>query len=222
MARFQNRILLGVASVAFLVAISQHAEARRRGARFGGVSEVQLASLAEVQKELNLTDEQKQKAAELNDELRSEMQEAFQSARDAGGDFTAVREKLQKSREKASAKFVVLLEEPQQTRLREIFVQVNGPAALRHKDVAAALKLADDQKQKLEDVTAEGMDAIRDAFEDLRDASREERREKMAELNEKTDEKLLAVLTTEQSDAFGKMKGKEIELDMSQLYQRRN
>ena len=64
------------------------------------------------------------------------------------------------------------------------------------------------------------LQAFRDAFQDLRDASQEERGEKMVELREKRDEQLLAVLTTEQTDAFNKMKGEEIELDPSQLRRR--
>ena len=222
MRQIQSKVLVVSVSLALLVAMSQYAEAQRRGGRFGGVSRVQLASLDEVQEELKLTGEQKENAADLNEKLRSDIRDAWQAARDAGGGFASVGEKLQKMRQEASAKFVKVLEEPQQSRLGEIFVQVNGARALSDRDVNAALKLTDEQNQKLKDVTADGGEAIRDAFEDLRDVSREERREKFAELREKTDEQRLAVLTKEQTDAFKKMEGEEIELDLSPLFRRRN
>lgn len=220
MRQCQSKVLVVGASLAFLVAMSQYSEAQRRGGRLGGVSHVRLASLDEVQAELKLTDEQKEKAADLNEQLRSDMRDAFQAARDAGGDFASAREKLQKMQQKATATFVETLDEAQQTRLNEIFVQANGPGALGDQRVAATLKITDEQKEKLRDITTDSFQAFRDAFRNLRDASQEERREKMAELREESDEKLLAVLTTEQSDAFKEMKGEEIELDLSQLRRR--
>jgi hypothetical protein len=200
--------------------MSQYAEAQRGGGRFGGASLVRLVSLEEVQEELKLTDEQTKKAADLNEELRSDIREAFQAVRDAGGDFAESREKMRKLQQEASATFAEVLEERQQQRLREIFVQVNGASALSDKHVAKALKITDEQKKKLKQITADGFQTMRDAFQDLRDAPQEERRDKFAELREKGSVQLLAVLTKEQTDAFEKMKGEEIELDLSQLRRR--
>ena len=220
MRQIQGRATVVCASLTFLLAMSQYAEAQRGGGRFGGASLVRLVSLEEVQEELKLTDEQTKKAADLNEELRSDIREAFQAVRDAGGDFAESREKMRKLQQEASATFAEVLEERQQQRLREIFVQVNGASALSDKHVAIALKITDEQKKKLKQITADGFQTMRDAFQDLRDAPQEERRDKFAELREKGSVQLLAVLTKEQTDAFEKMKGEEIELDLSQLRRR--
>ena len=80
-----------------------------------------------------------------------------------------------------------------------------------------ALKIADEQKSQLAEISEANTQAIREAFQDLQGASREERREKSTELRNKGNEKLLAVLTTDQRAAFEKLQGGKIELDLTQL-----
>ena len=96
----------------------------------------------------------------------------------------------------AEGKLKELLDDEQSKRLRSIQIQVNGAATLSDEDVVTALKMSDAQKSQLADVSEANTQAIRDAFQDLQGASREERSEKFAELRSKGNEKLLAVLTT--------------------------
>ena len=215
----QSRNVLVLPIVALLVTIwsVDHAQAqqRRRGFGFRGYSTVQLASLEKVHDELKLSDSQKTNAAEMAEELSSERRELFSDG--GGGDFAAAREKLTKLTTEAEGKLKELLDDEQSKRLRSIQIQVNGAATLSDEDVVKALKISDAQKSQLDDVSEANTQAIREAFQDLQGASREERREKFAELRNMGNEKLLAALTTDQRAAFEKLQGEKVELDLSQL-----
>jgi hypothetical protein len=58
---------------------------------------------------------------------------------------------------------------------------------------------------------------MREAMEDLRDLTPEERREKMTSLRAEADKKFLEVLTSDQQSQLEQLKGEKFELDMSQL-----
>jgi Spy/CpxP family protein refolding chaperone len=216
MTQFRNVSVLPV--VALLVAIwsVDHAQAQQRGRGFGsrGYSTVQLASLKKVQDALKLSDSQKTKAAEIAEKLSSERREIFSASSD---DFAAAREKVTKLTTATEGKLKNVLENEQSKRLRAIQIQVNGAATLRDEDVIKALKIADEQKSQLAKTSEANTQAMREAFQDLQGTSREERREKFTELRKKGNEKLLAVLTTDQRAAFKKLQGEKIELDLTQL-----
>jgi Spy/CpxP family protein refolding chaperone len=201
-------------SIALLATIATAQEGRRgRGfGRFFVLPKVTLAQLEEVQQELKLSEEQNEQVAELNDELRDGMRAAFE---DAGGDREKMREGIGKIQTEVNAKFDKLLDEAQQKRAHEIFVQVNGSGALQDESIAAELKLTDEQKEELEEAAGESRQAFMDAG--LRDLDDEARAEKIEELNKSRDEKAFAVLTEEQRAAFDKLKGAEIEVDLSRL-----
>jgi hypothetical protein len=214
-----NRLYcIAAASVGLAVVWSQFASAQegaRRRAPFGA-ARAQLATLTEVQADLKLTDAQRKSATEINDKLTEDRRNLFQGG--GGGDFSAMIEKLQKLSDEASDKFVVTLDDGQRKRLTEIFVQANGARALNDSEIAESLKATDEQSKKLAEARQENSEAIRDAFQDLQGASPEGRRETFAKLREEGDGKLLAVLTADQRDKFGKMTGEEIEIDYAPLF----
>lgn len=198
---------------------------RGRGGRgfgfgMGGrtIHQIDLAALPEVETALTLTDDQKTKIADLSEDFADERRGGFGGGGGGGGGFSeearAARAKLNAD---YAAKLNALLEEPQQKRLQEIYVQVNGTAALSDEAVAAALKFSDEQKGKLSTVITEQAQAMREAFQDMQGASREEMAEEMQALNKERDEALLAVLTDDQKSQFEALKGEKIDIDMSQL-----
>jgi DNA-binding MarR family transcriptional regulator len=216
MALFHQRTFVVVLGIGLSLAVTQDVSAQRgRGGRgFFGVARIQLATLEKVQSELKLSDEQKKLAEEINQKLSQDRRDLFQGG---GGDFAAMREKMEKLNTEASAAFAEKLDAAQRQRLTEIYVQANGTNALVDEEVAKSLKVTDEQKAALAKARDENRQAAREALRDFQDMSDEERQETLSKLRKEGDERMLAVLSAEQHEQFGKMKGKEVELDLSQL-----
>ena len=96
--------------------------------------------------------------------------------------------------------------------MKEIRLQVQGPAALSSKEVAEALKLTDDQVNKIKDLTKSLSDARREAFQAGGAAKCRQLARNSPRLRTETNEKILAVLTSDQKASFEKMKGAKIDL----------
>jgi Spy/CpxP family protein refolding chaperone len=225
MSRVSGRFVYPIAAMAIVLAAAQVAEAQRegggrRGGRgmFGrgfGVSSVQLAAeIEDVQTTLNLTDEQKEKVGEINDELREARRETF---RGGGQDFRAAREEMEKLNADASAKLAEVLDENQNKRLMGITIQVNGASALNEPAIAKELNVTDEQKESLNEARRSNRESMQEAFEELQDLSGEERRTKARELRDEADKKVLAVLTSDQQAKFEELKGEPVEVDLSEL-----
>jgi hypothetical protein len=208
------------AGLAFLAATTQLALAQPGGGRgFGGgmgapVAKARLATLSEVQADLKLNDDQKSKISAISDQLVSDTRAMFGGG---GGDPGEMRSKMEQLNKDSSAKVDALLEAPQQKRLQEIAIQVNGPNALNDPAIAQSLQLTDDQKKKLEDARQGNFQAMRDAFADMGQMSREERQAKRDELRKAADEKLLGILTDQQKTEFEGLKGTPLTVDLSPL-----
>jgi Spy/CpxP family protein refolding chaperone len=219
-----RRILLIVSTVAFVFAISQLAAAQREEGRRGrggdgrgfgmgfGAPMVRLATLDEVEEALKLTDEQKDKVKKLNDEMRDQYREIL----DDGGRA----EDLQEVSKSGTQKLIEILDEPQEKRITEITIQVyGGNAIFMHPTLGEFLKVTDEQRSQLGDVQRENMQAMGEAFGQMREQnrSRDEMRAKFEKLRAEADKKLLAVLTDEQRKQLDSLKGEKLEIDMSQL-----
>jgi hypothetical protein len=227
MTRLTGRILWTIAALAIVVAAAEVAEAQREGGRRGGgrggfgrgggfnLSAVDLAAAEEVQAALNLTDEQKQKVEEIEDQLREDRRDLFQQG--GGGDFRAMQEEREKLNQEAAAKLAEVLDETQQKRLMGIRIQVNGASSLFEEEVAKELAITEDQKSTLADIQDSNREAAREAFQDFQDLSREERNAKFQELRTEGDKKLLAALTSDQQAQFKALQGDPVEIDMSQF-----
>jgi hypothetical protein len=184
--------------------------------------QITLAALPEVAADLKITDEQKTKIATLSEEFDEERRSQFGRGGGGGGgggeEGRAARAKMNAD---FAAKLNEALDEAQQKRIQEIYVQVNGTGLLTDDVIAAALAITDEQKEGLQTALEDQRDATQDAFEGWQDLSPEERTAKMAELNKARDEALLAVLTDEQKTKFDGMKGEKLEIDMTQIRQGR-
>lgn len=211
-----RRVALSAAVLAIVFTLCQPAWAQRGGGaarvRIFLQPAVSIAQLEEVQQELKLSDQQKQQVAALNEELNQQRREAFQNA---ASDWEKLREEIEKIYQETQDKFAKQLDESQQQRLQEIYLQVNGPLVLQNKEVASALNVTEDQQEKLVQVGNEMRDAFRNAG--LRDMSEEEAAKKVDELLDQRDEKMLAVLTEEQRTQLDEMKGETLEVDLSKM-----
>jgi Spy/CpxP family protein refolding chaperone len=206
-----------MAAVAVAGILVEDADAQRRGrGRFGFTwSRVDLASLAEVQSDLMLTDAQKTQVNQIAEEFREKRGDLFQGGGGGGGNVAAMRTLTTES----SEKLMGALDDKQRTRINEVFVQVNGAGALADEMTAKSLSLTDEQTQKIESIVQDARQQLREARQD--GASQEEAREARQKITDERDTKLLAVLSDEQKQSFEKMKGESLEIDLSQLFGRR-
>jgi Spy/CpxP family protein refolding chaperone len=228
MSRLSGRVSWMLAGMAIVVLMAEVAEAQREGGRRGrggrggfgrNISSVQLvAESEEVRTALNVTPDQQEKIETINDELRDARREAFGGG-GGGGDFRAAMEEMEKLNQEASGKLAEVLEDDQEKRLLGISIQVNGAAALNEPAVAKELEITDEQKTKLGEARESNMEAAREAFGELRDQdlSQDEMRDKMREIQQEGDKKVLAVLTSDQQAKFEQLKGEPVEIDMSQF-----
>ncbi len=194
----------------------------------GGLDFAVLLGIEQVQKEIGLTDEQKEKLdsarrsqwdavrdqfAGLRDMTAEERREAMEGMRDLVADRTAaMRTELEG-----------ILTVEQTERLRQIRAQQEGVGVLRRPEIQEQLKMTDAQKDQLRAVAEETQEKTQQLFQDLRapDADRTGLREKMQELRADAQKKSMAVLNADQRQVFAeKIMGKPFDLDRSTLMRR--
>jgi hypothetical protein len=125
---------------------------------------------------------------------------------------------MRKRGEETNKKVEALLTPEQLARLRGIYLQIGGTAALTDPEIVKELKLSDDTVKQLKTISEEIGKKRREVFQKMRDASDEERtklREESDKLRKEADEESLAQLSPEQKAQVEKMKGDKFELDRS-------
>jgi Spy/CpxP family protein refolding chaperone len=189
------------------------------GGRFGfGGGLMGLVRIEAVQKEIGAEADQVAAIQKYGEEQRAQRAGNQGGQRPNFQNMSAEdREKLAAQMEKqtaaANAKLAEILKPQQIARIEEISLQVRGSSALADPKVAEKLKLSDEQKAKLKEVTAANMKAMQSQMQELgQGGNREGLREKMQELRKQAQEKVLAVLSTEQQAAFEKLKGKAFQM----------
>jgi Spy/CpxP family protein refolding chaperone len=147
-----------------------------------------------VQKDLKLTEEQKVQVLALSMDAR---------------DPRALGKKVGE-----------LLTPIQVRRLKQIRLQVEGPAAINSHEVATALGLTKEQRQKLKSLQEEVVVKMREVSLAMRGLTTDEKRAKMPEVLDKmhdfrkeTMERTLDVLTPEQRTKLEKLQGQKLDLD---------
>jgi Spy/CpxP family protein refolding chaperone len=181
-----------------------------------------LLRMAEVQKELNITDAQKPKLDDLLEELQSDAQSAmsgfdFQAIRDMSPEerntkMSEIRAKTDELNKQSEPKIAKVLDENQMKRLKQLQIQQEGSAAFTRPEVVAKLNLTDDQKAKIKKLQDDAMAQMRSAFNP--DASQEERqaaRAKMQESRAKTLKDIVALLNSDQAKTWSELTGKEFK-----------
>ncbi len=159
-----------------------------------------LLTQKSVQEELKLTDEQIKKITEWQEKTRNDRSES------KGLKGEQLRKKLAE-RIKAEKEFVNNLLKPEQLkRLKQISLQQHLCALtslLSRKEIAQALELTDEQREKIAEIRKESTNRILGVGR--LDA---EGRKKIQEISKETKGKALAVLTAEQKRKLLEMMGK--------------
>lgn len=189
------------------------------------VSQVVLAGVEPVQKELGLKSEQAQKANALMLEHREAFISEFQSA---GFDFQGLQNLPDDERQKKFAEFqskigeigktlhdkfspklAEILDASQRTRLAELDHQCSGAQALKSADVVKALELTKEQQEKLDALAKDFGSQITKLFGG--DGDRDERTRKIQQLGTDWDAQATEVLNKDQKEKFAKLKGKPFD-----------
>jgi Spy/CpxP family protein refolding chaperone len=201
-------LLIAVLAIATTSAMAQG----MRGG-FGGMmySTAGLMRRDDVKTDLQLTDDQKNKIAALNDDMRSKMREAFQNS---GGDREAAMKTMGELMTKANDQVLKILTPDQQKRLKEIRYQLQGYSVVRtDKELQTELGLTDDQKSKIEAIGKEADAANASVGEKMRNQEIQ-RDEAMASYKKNTDalnSEIEADLTADQKTKFTTLEGKHFD-----------
>lgn len=182
------------------------------GGRGGGDMTMALLRVEEVQKELEVSSDQKAALEKLAEQSRSERPD-FANFRDMSeADRTAAFEKMRKQAEELTTQVREELLLPNQVeRLDEIAMQVRGVQALDDDAVAKKLNITADQKAKFAEVREAQGAKMREMFQAGGGPGNFDR-EAFGKLREQMEKDLLAVLDSGQQAKFEELKGEKFEM----------
>ncbi len=139
--------------------------------------------------------------------------EEFQNLRDLSQEERG--EKMQQMARAHAAGLVKgmggILKPEQVKRFEQIQLQQSGAGAFSSPRVQEELKLTDDQKSKLREITDESGQSMREAFQSLQ-SDREGAMKKIGEIRKQATEKAVGVLTVDQKKAWKEMTGEPFEV----------
>ena len=202
----------------------------------GGATPISLVQNKAVLEEVKATDEQTTKLADWAkdagqkyfQDMQAKMQDVPMEERAAKG--PAIRAELNKDLWK---QIDTVLKPEQTTRVKQIFVQAMGVNAFTYPDVVAKLKLTDEQKGKIKEISDEYNTKAREirtagrggveeefiAFQGRRGGGAgggfqvsPETQKKLDELTKETMTKIKAVLTDDQKKGWSELTGKEFDV----------
>lgn len=210
-----RRLSTAVVAFGLLALVATPVLAQGRGGFGRGGGAVMLLGNESVQQELKLDSGQSEKLRQLAQDLGQKMREQFSSLQDLQGDER--RQKFEELSKKANEEVRTALKDtlkPEQlTRFEQIARQQMGIGAFADAAVVSALKLTDDQKTKLKDITQEIDQKRRDLFQDAQNGGdRQAVFQKMAELSKEGTEKATALLTADQKKSWEGLLGKPFEI----------
>jgi Spy/CpxP family protein refolding chaperone len=185
---------------------------RGRGMRgmMGGGGGLMLLQNEQVQKELDLVDDQKTKLRSLGEEMMKQ----FGALRDVPE--ADRQQKATALREETTKKVDEILLPHQSERLKQLTLQFSmrfGARALNEAKLQETLGLSDDQKQKIKDISDKADESRRASFQGgNRGQMSEEQRTKMTQIGKDSLDQAMAVLTSQQKEKLEQMQGKKIDI----------
>lgn len=181
-----------------------------------GASHLLLLRQKSVQEELKLSADQVKKVNDFTTRQWKKAQDVIKLDQKERAD------KFAKMNEENEHFLHDTLKPEQHKRLHQIGLQVAGLAWLTHPDIAAELKLTDDQKKK---VMHEQHEALQEMEDLLYSAKPEQRKEKHQALSKAAAERVNKVLTDEQKAKLKEMKGEpfkgELHIDYAEPEKRK-
>jgi Spy/CpxP family protein refolding chaperone len=199
----------GKLTLAFGMVALMAAPAWAQGRGFGMGGGTMLLSNKGVQKEIKATDDQAKKLDAFATEMMEKQREAFQGFQDLSQEERLERrQKMQAEVQKGLAN---ILKPDQVKRFDQISLQTAGVNAFSTPRVQEALKLSDDQKSKIREITEETTASMREIFQGFQD-DREGAMKKMAELRKTSTAKVVALLNDSQKGTWKEQTGEPYEV----------
>ena len=155
-------LLLGLVALLTTAVLAQQPGGRGFGrGGFGRGGGAMLLVNKSVQTELKLTQEQVDKVAEMTKQAREDFRKLMNEDT-SDEDKKAIRKKMAEEGPKAVK---TILNADQQKRLKEIQNQQMGVALLEQEETQKALKLSDDQKEKIKTIQEDATKEMRELFQ---------------------------------------------------------
>ena len=225
----KSTLVLAVVVVAGLAS----AQGRGQFRMFGGMGQSAsgLIGRADVQRDLNVTTEQKDQFAKLRQEQMDAMRARFMSGAGAPGGgapggggpgrftFTPeMRAELEKAMKEADAKVATILTPEQNKRLKEIRIQLSKNSAIFQEDVQKDLGLSEETIKKAKDLQAGAQKANGEVQTKIRNQEIEQAdgRAIMSKNNDALEAELGKLLTADQAAKLKAMGGAEFKADPPQ------
>ena len=190
---------------------------------------VALLGSEQIQKELSLSSEQQSMLKSLREQIAGEIRKGLEDLRNLSPEeekakVAELRAKIKTKSQSIGAMVSRLLSREQSERLRQIVIQVRGVASLGDQDVATSLKLTESQQTRLRAVRDETRDKIHNLFRGFKDATPEDRRQKVGKMRgeirlieQYAMRRASRILTAEQRSEFEKIQGAKFEIDLAKL-----
>jgi Spy/CpxP family protein refolding chaperone len=197
-------------SIATMLAAPAWAQQGRGFGRGGGAA---LLTNKSVQQELKVTDAQAEKLTAFGEQIRTKQREEFQKLQDVSEDQRPAKmQELMRSINADLQKGLPEILKPEQVkRFTQIQLQQAGPNAFMTPNVQQKLKLTDDQKTKIREITDVLGQSMREAGQNFQ-ADREGTMKKMAELRKDATDKVFGVLTDDQKKSHKELVGDPFEV----------
>ena len=185
------------AAVAMVVVVPLVFAQRPGGGMGFGMSSVFLLTQKSVQDELKLSEEQVKKVTELQEKQR----EGLKGFKDLSDEEKKAKFE---ARTKENKKAVEEILKPEQVkRLKQITLQQSGSRAFADPEVAEALKLTDEPKEKIKTIQEDS----RKEMPKRGEGDRDENRKKMESIRKAADDKIQGVLSAEQKTKLKDLTG---------------
>jgi Spy/CpxP family protein refolding chaperone len=194
-----------VLTMAVLIPAMAQPPAGRPGGPFGGrlggpMLMLGLLRNQQVQQELKLTDQQRQRLEQLGEQWREKMR----GLRDLPPEER--RQKVEGMRAEVEKQLATILNEQQMKRLKQIALQVEGYAALERPEIADQVGLTKEQRQKIRDILRQADEKRREAFQQGQ-GDRQAAFQRMREIRQWVDGEIEKLLTAEQKKKWQELVG---------------
>lgn len=206
------KILCAVLLLAASSVVAQEQPSLRRGVPVfllggpGSAPPPEFIMRRPIQQELGLSAQAVHQLEEARDELQKTLRVAL-SPRDASIlERARGKEAMEEARKKFENRVNEILDDGQQERLLQLYLQVAGVGAVLQPDIAEKLKLSEEQKTKLQELIKS---VLRDGFNMPRGLARVQTAWRR---NAAQNEEIAAVLTKEQNLQFENLKGKYFDI----------
>lgn len=176
-----------------------------------------LLRIEAVQQELDMLPPQLEQVEALGNELRGE-RPAGDWRNMSEADRAQAMEQMRERAAAANEKLKEILVPPQMERLQQLSLRQRGVRALTDPEVVEQLKLSSQVLAQITEQLEENQGAMRERLQEImQGGNRETARDRMAQLRDEMDAKVLAKLTNAQKAGWEKLLGEDFEFPQFQF-----